>query len=129
MRFRKRRFSSGRPSTSDSLRFERTAAVRVDGLKSIMPVDTRPDLLQLKPGCWDKNFKTMCDAAERVREAAAGGGARAFTPKDLELFEANDYMKKSCYRRYDKVTNAPDHGELPAWNIPAWRVAKYMAKG
>ena len=94
-----------------------------------MPVPSRADLLEVKPGCYDKHFKTMCEAAERMRADTAGGGAKAFTPKDLELFEANDYMKMSCYRRYDKITNAPDHGELPAWNVAPWRLAKFMAQG
>lgn len=120
-------------SRADSLCVSLTRVLRAQPHRSntvsAMPVPMRADILSLKPQCWDKQMKTMCDAAERVRVESAGGGARAFTPKDLELFEANDYMKKSCYRRYDKITNAPDHGELPAWDIPAWRVARLMPKG
>ena len=120
-------------SRADSLCLSLTRVHRAQPQRSntvsAMPVPMRADILSLKPECWDKQMKTMCDAAERVRVESAGGGARAFTPKDLELFEANDYMKKSCYRRYDKITNAPDHGELPAWDIPAWRVARLMPKG
>ena len=58
-----------------------------------MPVPGRADALNLKPGCYDKQFKTMSDAAK-----LSGTGAKAFTPKDLELFEANEYMIKSCFR-------------------------------
>ena len=92
-----------------------------------MPVPSRADLNQLKPQCWEKQFKTMCDAAERMREETAGGGARAFTPKDLELFHANSYMQKSCYRGFDKITNNPQHGELPPWNVPLEKIAKLHA--
>ena len=37
-----------------------------------MPVPSRADLNQLKPQCWEKQFKTMCDAAERMREGTDG---------------------------------------------------------
>ena len=109
-----------------------------------MPVPSRPDLLAEKPACYDKHFKTMSDAAERMRAETAGGGAKAFTPKDLELFEANDHMKMSCYRRSTCTTRSPTHTPYAfgfkavrtrprnaarrAWDVPAWRLAKFMAK-
>ena len=44
-----------------------------------MPVPGRADILSLKPGCYDKQFKTMADAALLQQKSLAGGGARAFT--------------------------------------------------
>ena len=45
--------------------------------------------------------------------------ARDFTPKDLELFQASEYQVKSCFRGYDKITVAPNHGTLPKWDLPS----------
>ena len=52
------------------------------------------------------------------------GGARAYTPKDLELFAASEYQQKSCYKGYDKITTAPSHQTLPAWEIKPAILAK-----
>ena len=45
------------------------------------------------------------------------GGARAYTPKDLELFQASAFQQKSCYKGYDKITISPAHQYLPESTI------------
>lgn len=55
--------------------------------------------------------------AKSAEMAALPKGSKAYTPKDLELFEASEFQQRSCYRGYDKVTKAPDHGELPPWKV------------
>ena len=63
----------------------------------------------------NKRFNDMAVAAARQRTL---GGAKAFTPKDLELFEASEAQQKSCFRGYDKITiNRPAHGLLEPWKI------------
>ena len=58
-------------------------------------------------------FNSMSKAA-----ALASGGSKAFTPKDLELFESSEAQQRSIFRGYDKVTtNPPGHGQLPSWNV------------
>lgn len=64
-----------------------------------------------KPDCYAKQFEAMANGAKR-----AAGGAKAFTPKDLELFHASEYQQRSCFRGYDKVTISNKHGELAGWN-------------
>ena len=64
-----------------------------------------------KPDCYKKQFESMAKGAAR-----ASGGAKAFTPKDLELFAASEFQQWSCFRGYDKVTTSNKHGELPGWN-------------
>ena len=50
--------------------------------------------------------------------SVASAGAKAFTPKDLELFQASEAQQKSCFRGYDKITiNKPAHGLLPPWKL------------
>jgi len=61
----------------------------------------------------NEKFNSMSKAA-----SLASGGSKAFTPKDLELFEASEAQQRSCFRGYDKVTtNPPGHGKLPKWSI------------
>ena len=57
----------------------------------------------------------MSKAAELQR---AHSGAKAFTPKDLELFSASEAQQRLTFRGYDKITtNPPAHGVLPKWKI------------
>jgi hypothetical protein len=65
-----------------------------------------------KPDCFKERFESMAAAAK-----LASGGAKAFTPKDLELFEASEFQKASCFRGYDKITVNPRHAELPKWEL------------
>ena len=70
----------------------------------------------------NKRFNTMSASAKLQAEL---GGAKAFTPKDLELFQASEAQQRSCFRGYDKITiNKPAHGKLEPWKIRPEIMAK-----
>ena len=88
------------------------------------------------------NIKAELTRHKTMREHA---GAKAYTPKDLELFQASEAQQRMTFRGYDKVharsnaklgsasvvltpaavrcrsrqvtTNPPSHGHLPKWNV------------
>ena len=76
-----------------------------------------------KPDCYAEHFKSMADGAKR-----AGGGSKAFTPKDLELFHASKFQQKLIFRGYDKITTSNSHKEGEPWNVPLEVIAKLSAK-
>mmetsp|Transcript_49810 Transcript_49810/g.88076 ORF Transcript_49810/g.88076 Transcript_49810/m.88076 type:complete len:80 (-) Transcript_49810:262-501(-) len=52
------------------------------------------------------------------------GGRGQFTPKDLELFKASRFQQLDCFKGYDKITTAPRHGYLPAWDVKQETIAR-----
>ena len=57
-------------------------------------------------------------------EAQGPRGARGYTPKDLELFQASKFQMWSTFKGYDKITTAPTHQYLPQWKIKPETMAK-----